>query len=333
MNIHLSSKSKFWLTLIVLAGIGSLAAAFLHRGAKKMVRPPGRPIVSEKGERVEFKDGSPGLQIIRSVTIGKEGDFVNVEAPARLIATTSPSVSGEGEPIILFESAELNDLYVGYIHSKNSLSRSRKALARIQDMFKHRVATEKDLVEAETNADNDAAELAEFEGKLRAVGLNPASLNRAGAKTAWIMCDVPESQLQNLNKGKKVKVKFSSFPNEEWVGVAQSLGDNVDPITRTVKVRIEIMNNGYKLKPGMYAVVKFPEETKGDTVVLPFNSVVTVEGKNYVFVEEAPGDFYRREVTLGISSRERVNVLEGLTKGDKVVVEGAILLKGLSFGF
>lgn len=83
----------------------------------------------------------------------------------------------------------------------------------------------------------------------------------------------------------------------------------------------------------MFATVKFPEETGSDSVVIPFNSVVTVEGKNYVFVEETPREFFRREVVLGISTRERVNVLEGLTKGDRVVVEGAILLKGLSFGF
>ncbi|EQA36626.1 HlyD family secretion protein [Leptospira inadai serovar Lyme str. 10] len=333
MKFNLSKKSRFWLTLLVLAGIGSVASLGIGRGQKKNVRPPGKPIVSENGERIEFKENSPGLAIIKTMAIGQDGDFVNVEAPARLIATMAPSVSGEGERIVLFESAELNDLYVGYIHSKNSLNRSRKNLARIQDMFKHRVATEKDLVEAETNADNDAAELAEFEGKLRAVGLNPAMLGKSGPKTAWIMCDVPESQLQNLKKGKRVKVKFSSFPDKEWIGVAEALGDNVDPFTRTVKVRIEIMNDGFKLKPGMYAIVKFPEETSGDSVVLPFNSIITVEGKNYVFVEESPGEFFRREVILGISSRERVNVLEGLTRGDRVVVEGAILLKGLSFGF
>lgn len=104
-------------------------------------------------------------------------------------------------------------------------------------------------------------------------------------------------------------------------------------MTRTVKVRIMITNSGYKLKPGMFANVKFPEDTAGDTVVVPFNAIVTVEGQNYVFVEESPHEFVRREVTLGISTTDRVNVIEGLSKGDRVVIQGAILLKGLSFGF
>ncbi|TGK05519.1 HlyD family efflux transporter periplasmic adaptor subunit [Leptospira langatensis] len=328
------SSNKFRILLIVIVAALSISIVIFgfNKHSKKNPVHPQKAIVHDKGERIEFKENSPGLNIIKTAQIGKEGEFVNVEAPARLIATAAPSVS-EGEHIVLFESAELNDLYVGYIHSKNSLNRSRKNLERIKDMFKHRVATEKDLIEAETNADNDEAELAEFEGKLRAVGLNPAQLGKSSSKKAWIISDVPESQLTNLKNGKRVIVTFSSFPNQQWKGTAEALGDNVDPFTRTVKVRIAIENEGHRLKPGMFATVQFPEEMNGESVVIPFNSVVTVEGKNYVFVEEVPNEFFRREVVLGISTRERVNVLEGLTRGDKVVVEGAILLKGLSFGF
>ncbi len=322
--------------ILLIVGVAALSASIVSLGfnknLKKNAARPQKAIVHDKGERIEFKENSPGLEIIKVAEIGKKGEFVNVEAPARLIATTSPSVSNT-DHIVLFESAELNDLYVGYVHAKNSLNRSLKNLDRIKDMFKHRVATEKDMVEAETNAGNDEAEYAEFEGKLRAVGLNPASMSKAANGKAWIISDVPESQLSSLQKGKRVKVIFSSYPSQEWNGTAEALGDNVDPYTRTVKVRIAIENEGFRLKPGMFATVKFPEETGSDTVVVPFNSIVTVEGKNYVFVEESPGDFFRREVVLGISTRERVNVLEGLTRGDRVVIEGSILLKGLSFGF
>ncbi|MBM9575911.1 efflux RND transporter periplasmic adaptor subunit [Leptospira sp. 201903070] len=332
MKLPFTKRTTFILGIAAVVAIVSLAVLGLSKRIKPSIQMPNKAIVHDKGEWIEFKENSPGLEIIKTAQIGKEGEFVEVEAPARLIASSSPSMSG-GEKIILFESADLNDLYVGYIHSKNSLNRSRKNLERIKDMFKHRVATEKDLIEAETESENDAAELAEFEGKLRAVGLNPAELRNASAHSAWIICDVPESQLQSLKKGKKVKLKFSSFPETAWTGTAEALGDNVDPTTRTVKVRIAVRNEGYVLKPGMFATVRFPEDRKGDTVVIPFTSVITVESRSYVFVEESPREFYRREVILGTSGEEKVTVVEGLTKGDRVVVEGTILLKGLSFGF
>ncbi|PJZ70094.1 efflux transporter periplasmic adaptor subunit [Leptospira perolatii] len=326
---------KRTLILLIISGavfFTLLAVTAFGNGKKTLAVPPSKPIVKDGGERIEFKEGAPGLDIIKAVQIGNSAEFVTVEAPARLIASTAPSVNN-GERIILFESAELNDLYVGYVHSRNQLNRSRKNLDRIRDMFSHRVATQKDVIEAETEADNNAADLAEYEGKLRAVGMNPYLISQAEANIAWIISDVPESQLQSMRKGKRVKVKFASYPNEEWSGTAEALGDNVDPTTRTVKVRIAIKNSHYKLKPGMFATVKFPEDTRADTVVIPFNSVVTVEGKNYVFVEETPGEFFRREVVLGTSGDEKVSVVEGLTRGEKVVVQGAILLKGLSFGF
>jgi len=328
----LNQKAK----ILLISGVVLIVIAVLFLVFSKSAKPahkhPEKAEVFDDGLRIVFKPNSPGLEIVRSTVIGGGGEFVSLEAPARLIASTSPSVSN-GARIILFESAELNDLYVGYVHAKNKLHRSNKNLNRIKDMFVHRVATEKDLVESETDAGNDAAELAEFEGKLRAQGLNPSELSTAGSLKAWIITDVPESQISTLKKGRKVKVVFASFPDEEFIGTAEAIGDNVDPLTRTAKMRIIVVNEKYRLKPGMFGVVKFPEQTGGDSVVLPYTAIVTVEGKNYVFVEEKPLTFKRREVVLGISTKERVNIIEGLSPGEKVAIQGSILLKGLSFGF
>lgn len=201
MKIHFTRRTLLITGAAVVIAIVSIAILALSgRGDKKTKLPPSKPIILENGEKIEFKENSPGLEIIKTKEIGKDGEFINVDAPARLIASTSPSVSG-GERIILFESSDLNDLYVGYVHSRNSLARSIKNYERIKDMFKHRVATEKDLIEAETQQNNDQAELAEYEGKLRAVGLNPALLGKSSAQSAWIISDVPESQLSKLKKG------------------------------------------------------------------------------------------------------------------------------------
>lgn len=115
----LNQKAK----ILLISGVAVVIIAILFMIFSKPAKPahkhPEKAEVFDGGLRIVFKPGSPGLEIVKSTVIGGGGEFVSLEAPARLIASTSPSVSN-GSRIILFESAELNDLYVGYIHAKNS---------------------------------------------------------------------------------------------------------------------------------------------------------------------------------------------------------------------
>ncbi|MCE9501849.1 MAG: hypothetical protein K8R21_15315 [Leptospira sp.] len=129
-----------------------------------------RPTVSADGVKLSFHPESPGLKQIGTVEFGSKSEFVSVLAPARIIATISTSVSGG--KIVLFETPEINAQYASYIASKNTRIRASKNLARIRDMYKNQVATEKDIIEAEADANNAQAQFAEFEGKLRALGFN-----------------------------------------------------------------------------------------------------------------------------------------------------------------
>ena len=67
--------------------------------------------------------------------------------------------------------------------------------------------------------------------------------------------------------------------------------------------------------------------------VLPLTSVVTVEGRNYVFVQTGLNIFERRQIILANSDADKLVVLNGINTGEKVVISGAMLLKGLSFGY
>lgn len=82
----------------------------------------------------------------------------------------------------------------------------------------------------------------------------------------------------------------------------------------------------------MFAKVEFGDEVK-DIAVIPFTSVITVEGHAYVFVQTTPGEFVRRPVVLGNSGSDNVSIVQGLIPGEEVVTGGAMLLKGLSFGY
>lgn len=199
-------------------------------------------------------------------------------------------------------------------------------------MYSMQVATERDIIDAETEAGNSSAAVAESEGKLRAAGVNPADLNRYGGHIAWLIADIGESRFETTKSGKPVNIIFNSFPDKKFKGKVQAVGDNIDPQTRTVKVRIVLKNPNNKFKPGMFANVEFLDDAQAP-MVLPFNSVFTVEGENFVFVEEKKDAFRKKFVVLGNSNVNYVEILSGLSKGDMVATEGVLFLKGLSVGF
>ncbi len=174
--------------------------------------------------------------------------------------------------------------------------------------------------------------MAEMEGRLRALGFNPVELESDTTNRVWLVSDVPENELHEVQKGEEVDVFFTSFPDKKYIGHADAIGEILDPITRSVKVRVTLPNPQGRFMPGMYARVDFGDPTSG-VVILPLSAVVTVNSQDYVFVEKAPGEYHRSEVTIANSSGKEVVVLKGLEDGERVVTAGAMLLKGLSFGF
>jgi cobalt-zinc-cadmium efflux system membrane fusion protein len=150
--------------------------------------------------------------------------------------------------------------------------------------------------------------------------------------TIWLICDVLESQLREVQQGEDVPIVFSAFPETVVHGHADALGEVVDPVTRTVKVRVSAANPRGRILPGMFARVDFGDPID-NVVVLPLSAVVTVEGRDYAFVQKADGEFFRLPITLASSGATDAVVSKGIADGDRVVIEGVMLLKGLSFGY
>lgn len=319
-------------SLRIFTGVAALTFVFVACGKK--APPPVEyiaPEVKENGEVIFFPPGAQGRVRIETRPFGSGKEFIQIQAPARVVATVSHSVSSGGR-IVLFESADLNTAYSTYKQARNASARSSKNLRRIKDMYAMQVATEKDVIEAETDAGNSGAQVAESEGKLRAAGVNPSDLNSYGSNIVWMIADISESRLDSTKAGKRVNITFNSFPDKKIQGKVQAVGDNVDPATRTVKVRIILPNESHKYKPGMFARVEFIDDAKAP-LVLPFTSIFTVESENYVFVEEMKDTFRKKKVVIGNSNADYVEILQGLKKGDSVVTEGVMLLKGLSVGY
>lgn len=155
--------------------------------------------------------------------------------------------------------------------------------------------------------------------------LSDALITIADLSSVWITSDVPETDIRHVRLHSPITFELAAWPGETFRGRVTLIGDMVDPQTRTVKVRSEIPNPDGRLKPEMFGTVQLAEETEPRPVV-PAAAVFTHAGKPCVWREAAPGVFERTCLEIGAQAAGRIPVLSGLRAGDRVVVDGVMLL-------
>ncbi|MBO9584886.1 MAG: efflux RND transporter periplasmic adaptor subunit [Flavobacterium sp.] len=304
------------------------------------------PQVTNNGKKISFPTDSSAA-FFETESIGNSVLNNQIIAPAKVSATVMKSGEGASQNIILFENPDLAASYtqliqhlinINQIQNKN-IKQKQIEVERTKDLQAHGAATGKDLLEAQTalsveqtNLANEKAALIEYETNLKAGGFEPELLKRAKAGTSFIICDIPENQIDRIKKGDNCTVQFTAFPNEKFSGKIDAVADMIDQSTRMVKLRISLNNSSGKFKAGMFATVSFGI-SEGDNISIDKNSLVTVQAKNYVFVKKSNKEFERTEVTIGNQIGDRIIVYNGLTSGDAIAVKGVMQLKGLSFGY
>jgi len=150
----------------------------------------------------------------------------------------------------------------------------------------------------------------------------------ADLHTVWVSADVPEPALHLVRVGEPVKISFISLPGETFSATVSRIGDVLDPQTRTFKVQVELANPQGRLRPEMFGSLQLLGPRQPVPVV-PSTAIVQEYGHTLVFLERGPGKFERRQVSTGVQVGALVAVANGVQGGDRVVTDGAVLLKGL----
>jgi len=148
----------------------------------------------------------------------------------------------------------------------------------------------------------------------------------------WVQVDVPETELQSLQTGQALRIRTGAFPDREFEGTLDNIGPTLDPATRTVKVRGIVRNPDRLLKAEMYVsvdVVRDESRVANAGVLISAKAVFMLENRYYLFVETSPGAFERRQVVVGTEQDSVIPVTSGLAAGERVVVEGALLLQSV----
>lgn len=133
---------------------------------------------------------------------------------------------------------------------------------------------------------------------------------------------VPERELRVLSAGLEVSMSVDAWPGESFDGKVIRTSPVIDTNTGTFRVTAEIYDHGQMLKPGLFGRVKILYDLHKDVPVIPRNAVITEDELSHVFVIDDAGTASRRSIRLGFESNGRVEVTEGLEKGETVVTAG-----------
>jgi cobalt-zinc-cadmium efflux system membrane fusion protein len=141
----------------------------------------------------------------------------------------------------------------------------------------------------------------------------------------WVQVDASEKELSSLQIGQEVEVHTSAYADKTFRGAVDLISDYLDPATHTLKLRARVANPDRALKAEMLVSVDLPQRSQA-AVQVPSRAVFLKGEKYFVFVEQNPGEFARKEIKIGCQGNSGTVVLEGVQAGDKVVTDGSLFL-------
>jgi cobalt-zinc-cadmium efflux system membrane fusion protein len=143
----------------------------------------------------------------------------------------------------------------------------------------------------------------------------------------WMLASVDATTLSKLRLGQLVTVTLPDVPEATYAAKITNLGQEFDPVTRLMQVRIDIRNPDNRLRPEMLASAEF---TTGDgipAILVPQEAIQQVNGEDVVFVRIASDRFRVQAVQMGENMHGKIRILQGLKPGEQVITHGSFIAK------
>jgi membrane fusion protein, copper/silver efflux system len=146
----------------------------------------------------------------------------------------------------------------------------------------------------------------------------------ADISRVWIMADVFENEARYYHPGMVATVTAPQLGKTIRARVSEVL-PQFDPVSRTMKVRLEAQNPGFMLRPDMFVDIELPVNVPVG-VSVPVDALIDSGRTKRIFVDRGNGFFEPREVETGARFDDRVVIAKGLQEGERVVVAGTFLV-------
>jgi len=155
---------------------------------------------------------------------------------------------------------------------------------------------------------------------------NSTIMSLADLSSVWLQAEVFESQADWVAAGQAAEARLDYMPDAEFSGQVDYVYPVLDPLTRTLKVRLRFENPGERLRPNMYARVSIFGRLKPNALSIPREALIPAPGRDRVVIAMGEGRFQVHEVMTGLESGEYVEILAGISEGDEVVTSAQFLI-------
>lgn len=154
----------------------------------------------------------------------------------------------------------------------------------------------------------------------KSLDATPNLFTIADLSRVWLLCDVYENNLAQVNLGDTAKIRLNAYPDISIQGKVVNIFSLLDPNTRSTKVRIELDNKKGLLRPGMFATALFVSQGKIPRIVVPATAIFKLHDKDWVFFPLDGNKFRLSEVQVGATNDDgSLQINAGLKDGDQVV--------------
>jgi cobalt-zinc-cadmium efflux system membrane fusion protein len=265
-----------------------------------------------------------------------------------------------GEPVFELGSPDFYEAAKTYFAARSASELAGRNYSRQQELAAHGVASQRDLEQAQSEAEIAAKELDEARAILQIFHTDEASLRMgqplkvvspiagevvkhhitigsyrkedaeplavvADLSQVWVAALVKEKYFGAIRRGDRVEVFTDAHPDRTLWGSIYYIGEMLDEETRSLEVIVECDNADRELKLGMFCEVHFLS-SPSRAILLPSTAVMQEQDNAYVLVETAQRTFVRRKVESETVDHDRVRIVSGLGEGEQVVIQGGIYL-------
>jgi cobalt-zinc-cadmium efflux system membrane fusion protein len=314
--------------------------------------------------KVEPSDAAPSVRLTGKIGFNEDATQ-RVASPidgraSRILVELGDRVR-PSQALLELTAPHVSELQADAQKARQDLDVATKSLDRTKKLKLDGAVSEKEAAQAEADFRKAKADAARTEAQLRSLSVSPTDPSTSAAlraqiggivvernvlvgqevradsaqplftisnlDTVWVQADVYEQDLGLVHKGDTVKVHVPAYPSDSFLGKVDHVGEVLDPVSRTVKLRCSVPNKDHMLKPEMFAKIELTDIAGQSAIILPASSILTDSEHTRVFVAGDDHVYRQRNVTIGPEFDGNVRVLDGLKVGEQVVTEGAIFLK------